>query len=60
MLVTVTIWILSFIRAPGCGIIRAAIRTGASATTSREPGQARKGATAAVELGAGDLLVRVA
>lgn len=37
-----------------------AARAGASATVSCEPGQARKGATAAVDLGAGDLLVRVA
>ena len=41
-------------------MIRAAVRAGASATVNREPGQARKGATAAVDLGAGDLLVRAA
>ena len=35
-------------------------RIGPLATISREPGQARKGAAAAVDLGAGVWLVRVA
>lgn len=51
---------MGFIHWFACGIIYAAVHIGASATVSREPGQARKGATVAVDLGAGDLLVWIA